>query len=401
MYRAGDASEAVRLLGLLLADGVSGPPRARALELRAQIHWVTGTTREAEDCCKEALDHVGSDDRLRARVLVTLARVTLDAELLHERGRAALEALDQLSDPDPGLLSEALVTVAGAEFSLNRGLPMDVVERGLELERTAASRNVGDRMSGALGVWLKADGDLDGARQWLELTRQTALDEGDEGSLPYVLGHLSQLELWTGNWDQAEARAVEHLELSERTGQSLERLTAIHGLSFVHAHRGHVDGARTQIVHVLPEAEKGEPWNVYQLLSALGFAELSAGRFPEAVTALSRAWQIHEESGAGGTPPVFENYSEALVATGDLDLAERVTDVYVSRARSARKAISLAPALRCRALIDAARQQLDDAQTALEEALRPRARRHAVQPRAHAARPGPGATPPWRAASGT
>jgi DNA-binding CsgD family transcriptional regulator len=246
---------------------------------------------------------------------------------------------------------------------------MDVVERGLELERIAAPPNVGDRMSGALGVWLKLDGDLDDARHWLELTRQAALDEGDEGSLPYVLGHLSQLELWAGSWDRAEAFAIEHLELAERTGQSLERLTAIHGLAFVDAHRGRVDQARAQIEQVIPEAEKGEPWNVYQLLSALGFAELSAGRFPEAVTALSRSWQIYEESGAGDTPPVFENYAEALVAMGDLETAERVTDIYESRARSARKANALAPALRSRALIEAARQQLDDALDTLEEAL--------------------------------
>ena len=108
---------------------------------------------------------------------------------------------------------------------------------------------------------------------------------------------------------------------------------------------------------------------MYQLLSALGFAELSAGRFPEAVAALSRSWQIYEESGAGDTPPVFENYSEALAATGDLETAERVTDIYLRRARSAQRANALAPGLRCRALIDAARQQLDDTLTALEEAM--------------------------------
>ena len=68
-----------------------------------------------------------------------------------------LEALD---DPDPALLSEALVGLAGAEYYLGHGVPWDVVDRALELEQVAPPRNVGDRMSAALGTWLKYDGRL-------------------------------------------------------------------------------------------------------------------------------------------------------------------------------------------------------------------------------------------------
>ena len=98
-----------------------------------------------------------------------------------------------------------------------------MVERALELERISPTPNVADRMSAALGTWLKYDGDFAGASYWLEVTRQSALDEGDEGSLPYALSHLPQLDLWTGDWAQSEARALEHLELAETTGQTDER----------------------------------------------------------------------------------------------------------------------------------------------------------------------------------
>src|SRR5688572_32966981 len=130
-------------------------------------------------------------------------------------------------DADPALISEALVPLAGAEFMETGHIPNDLVERGLALEELSPPSSVGDRMSAALGSWLKWDGDFDGARLWFEKTYQAALDEGDEGSLPYALSHLPQVELWSGNWERAEARALEHLELAERTGQSLERLTAI------------------------------------------------------------------------------------------------------------------------------------------------------------------------------
>lgn len=369
LARAGDVSEATALLDDLLAAQTTGPLRARALEVRAHIHWVAGTATDAEACCTEALAHVGNDDELRARVLVTLARVTVEAELVLRRSRDAVDFLESLGAPDPGLLAEALVGIAGAEYYLGNGLPWDVIERGLELERVAPSPNVGDRMSAALGTWLKYDGDFDGARGWLEATRQAALDEGDEGSLPYALSHLPQLELWTGNWARAETLALEHLELAETTGQTLERFTAIYSLAMVYAHMGRVDETRARLAHALAEAEQADPWNLYQLLSVVGFLDLSVGSTADAVESLARAYDIYEASGSGDTPSVFENYAEALIVSGDVETATDVVDVYEHRARRADKAITLAPALRCRARLFAAQQALDEALYSADEAL--------------------------------
>jgi DNA-binding CsgD family transcriptional regulator len=288
---------------------------------------------------------------------------------VRRRSQAAVAFLERQEDPEPGLLSEALVGLVGAEYYLGNGIRADLVDRALELERVAPTANVGDRMSAALGTWLKYDGDFDGARHWLGLTRQAALDEGDEGSLPYALSHLPQLDVWTGAWPQAEAHALEHLELAETTGQRNERLTAIYNLALVHAHQGRVDEARARLAPALLEAEGGDPWSVYQLLSVLGFLDLSVGAAADAVRALGRAHEIYEASGAGDTPSVFENYPEALVLVGDVASAANVVDVFERRGRKAGKAIALAPALRCRALVLAAEQRLDDAVAALAESL--------------------------------
>ncbi len=366
---AGHHGEAIALLDGLLGEATTGPLRARALELRGRMHWETGTSREGEACCEEALEHVGDDDALRARVLVTLARLTRGAELLLHRSRAAVDLLESLGDPDPGLLAEALVPLAGADYALGNGIRSDLVERALELERISPTPIVADRMSAALGTWLKYDGDFEGARHWFEVTRQSALDEGDEGSLPYALSHLPQLDLWTGDWAQSEARALEHLELAETTRQTSQRLTAIFNLAFVHAHLGRVDETRERVAQALVEAEQGDPWNVYQQLSVLGFLDLSVGSAAAAVQSLARAYEIYEASGHGDTPAVFENYAEALVLVGDLDTAKQVVDLYEQRAQKAGKAIALAPALRCRALTLAAQGELDESRASLEKAL--------------------------------
>jgi DNA-binding CsgD family transcriptional regulator len=108
---------------------------------------------------------------------------------------------------------------------------------------------------------------------------------------------------------------------------------------------------------------------VYQLLSVLGFVELSADSHADAAASLARAFEVYESTGHGDTPSVFENYPEALVLTGDLETAERVIELYERRARKAGKALTLAPALRCRALLLGARGRLDDALASLDLAL--------------------------------
>jgi DNA-binding CsgD family transcriptional regulator len=132
---------------------------------------------------------------------------------------------------------------------------------------------------------------------------------------------------------------------------------------------GRVKGAHESVAQPLVEAEQADPWNVYQLLSVLGFIDLSVGSPSEAVQSLARAYEIYPATGQGETASVFENYPEALVLSGDVDTAERVVEVYEQRARRAGKAITLAPALRCRALALAAHGKLDESRASLEEAL--------------------------------
>ena len=398
---AGDHGEAIALLDGLLGENTTGPLRARALELRGRLHWETGIAREGEACCEEALEHVGHDDALRARVLVTLARLTQGAELTLHRSRAAVDFLESLDDPDPGLLAEALVPLAGAEYTLGNGIRFDVVERALELERVSPTPIVADRMSAAHGTWLKYDGDFDGARHWLEVTRQSALDEGDEGSLPYALSHLPQLDLWTGDWAQSEALALEHLELAETTGQTNQRLTAIFNLAFVHAHQGRVDETRERVVQALVEAERADPWSVYQQLSVLGFLDLSVGSAGEAVQSLARSYEIYEASGAGDTPAVFENYAEALVAGRRPRHREARRRPVRTAGTESRKGDHPCPrASLPRPRPRGGRKARRVACGARGSARPPRARRHAVQPRPHAPRARASVAPPRRATRG-
>lgn len=367
-HRAGDTGGASALLDEVITTGPSGQVRAAALELRAQVYWVAGGADHAVACCQDALAEPGLDLRLRARILVTCARVSMDHEATRRLATDALELLDRLPRPDPALTAEALTALAGAEVAAGRGIPWPLVERALALEADEPPAEVSDRMSASVGVWLKYAGQLEEARTWLRRTRDTAFAEGAESSLPYALSHLPQLELWMGDWDAAAALAKEHLTLAEWTGQREQRLTAVYSIALVEAHAGRLDSARAWITETLPEAERTDEWNVYQLLATLGFVELSAGRPHDAIPMLGRAYEIYESAAGADITIVHENFMEALVAVGDVRAAEVIARC-MERATSLSTPMALVPAFRARALLLAAAGDLDGALADVERAL--------------------------------
>jgi len=371
LFRAGDSDEARRLAEEVIATPGSGTQRARALELVARMLHVTGTSEDAVAHCEAALEATDRDVELEARIHATLALVSWhDFERKREHARLALDLLDALDEPDPTVLGQALMAYAEGEFYTGRGLPHDAVERALALESIAPAPDVADRMTPALGAWLKYEGDFAGARRYLDDARRAALEEGDEGSLPYVVGHLPQLELWTGNWDAAARLAGEHLELAEAAAQPDQRRQALYNVALVHAHRGQVEDACAAANELLREARAvDDRWGESNALSVLGFVDLSRGEPAGAVTHLERNHAIRDELGA--TEPLRGDADavEALLELGQVERAERLCDVLTDRARGAGRPTLLAVAACARARVAATTGDLDRAVSELDEAL--------------------------------
>ena len=370
-FRAGDTAEARRLLERFVDEQAPGLVRARGLELLARILHVAGTSGSAATCCEEALADAEGDERLLARLHVTLARVSYDDfERAGRHARIAFELLDALDDPDPELMVQALCAEIDRRLLTGEGLAMDLVDRALELERNAPAPDVADRVSACLGSWLKQTGDFEGARHWLEVTYRAAVEEGDDSSLPYALSHLPQLELWTGNFDEAERRAREHLELAEETAQIDQRRQALFNLSLVHAHMGRVEEARTEAEELLDSAETDdEPWSISNALAVLGFVELSLDNAVAAAAHLARNIEIRDALGANLPLRAHADFVQALVELGELDRAEEVCAEFLRRARTGGSAPALALALAGHGRVAAASHDLDRAAASVDEAL--------------------------------
>jgi len=376
IYHAGDAGDARRRTEEFIAELSPGPRRARAFLFLARILHDIGTSTESITCGRRALADAGDDVELQALIHWKIASQSWDDfDLARQHCRIALEIIDRLDDPDPALVCGLLTTQIGLDVFSGLPLPEAIVERALALEKTARGMDAGDRPSTAMGAWLKQAGDFDGAHEWFEATHRAALEEGKYELIPYVLGHLPLLELWTGHWDLAERHALEHLDHAEVTAQPSQRRHALYDLAFVHAHMGRVDEARSEASELLREAEDvGDRWEETKAYGVLGFLDLSLGSDAAAAVHLRRCIELVDTIGSNDPRRSYGDYAEALIALGDLDRAEVMIGVLDTRARRADDVRLRAVAATARAQLESSRGDLDAAATALDEALAQHAR---------------------------
>lgn len=375
----GDLTESERVLEDAAQSASTRLGRARARVALAKVVYDLDPSPRCTRLAAEALEDAHGDVELMTEAHATLAAVDYtDWRQATHHAREAKRLLAQVSHPSPALESLVLYEFASAEIHDGKPWPMDAIERALELERIAPPPVVSDRLSATLGYWLflTAD-DIDGGRRWMESTYAAAVEEGDEGSIPYTLSHLPLIEFAAGNWATAEECARRHLVAATDAGQDSQRLGALFGLAQVLVHQGRESEARPLIEELLRDAEAaGSLWDVTKGLAALGVLELSLGNAEAAVEHLSSAEAGRDRLGDVRNHRHEADLVEALIATGHIDEARDVVMNVERRARRFGRHSRLAVAARSRALLSAAMGQLDDAISALDEALR----EHALAP---------------------
>jgi DNA-binding CsgD family transcriptional regulator len=371
LKQAGEPARAAAILEEVVSRVDPGLLRARArLDLAAIVHE-SGTPARAVGLCEAAILDAAGDRELLARAHATLAAVDAeDFDRGTEHAEAAYAILEALAQPDPGVLGLTLLVRQGLALEHGLGLDEAVVARALQLEAVAPAPSVSDRFSAALGAWLKYTDDLAGARIWLERSLQAAIDEGDEGSIPYLLSHLPQLELWAGDWSKAEALARRHHDLSIELGLESQRRQALFNLAMIHVHQGLADEARHEIeVGRAAAASDDDQWTEMSMLPALGLLELSLGNPGAAVAPLERATELRDASRSTGPRRHEPDLVEALIAVGELDRAEMVLGRLEARAVQFHRHSALAAGARARGLLEAARGNSEGAVELLERAV--------------------------------
>lgn len=371
LHSAGSSLEA----GRVLQDDSCRPGalRARVGLILTEIAYQTSTTQRAIDHATAALEDAHGDAALEARCLLSLAVLSTDG---HDSARFTAEALRTLEAngiEDPQLRAWAECEDVSARFHLGHGLDRAGLDHALALERTGRTWLSSDQVAAVRPVLLKwADHPLD-ALAGLDELRARAEDEGNEGVIPYVAGHVPGILLRLGRVHDAAAAAGDHLGLAERTGQESQRMQALYNVSLVNAHLGKLATAELAADEILEWARQSDDqWLEMSAAAVLGFIALSRDDSSGARAWLDRWSQLTDELGVvdPGISRFYGDHIESLIACGEIVEATARTDELERRAARADRVSAKAIAARCRALLAAAagetRAALEQIQIALD-----------------------------------
>jgi DNA-binding CsgD family transcriptional regulator len=369
---AGDLSRAQSLLEELLARAPSGQVRYWALELVAQIHFRRSSFTDAMRVASQAHQETADPD-LRIRLQVDLAFLSVnlgDFAGAEGHARSALRAMP--SDGDRGLLADVLAVVTMAEFLGGKGLDDDRLLQALALEEPTQVRVWQTRPSFVAGCLYLFTGRPREAAGILAAMHTQAVERGEEGPIPILCFYLVWALVWNGELERARATAELSRQAAELIGDPLARGTALNAGALVHA----LDGDARLAVDEASEAirifqELG--WSMGAIFPtwALGLAHAASGR-PEAVDGV-----LGPLAGLvvtiGSIDPVLAMFLpeeiEALIELDRLEQAEDLLRWLEDRGRALHRPLALAAGGRCRALLLAARGDLDAALVSVERAV--------------------------------
>lgn len=374
-FVAGDGDRARLLLESGLSAASPGHNRASALIRLGRFESQAGDRRTAIDLFREALVEVGSNDpALEAEIHEALGwaiHLTRgDALVAQRHARNAIGLAETVGDDH--VLASALVVLAQSTFFSGGGLAEATFERAYAVSARAPGRRVLARPHHHWGFLLLCSDRLDEARAVMLEMRELARVRGDETALPWILMRLAQLELYAGNWDDADSLVEDGLDVALHAHQRPIHADLLCTMALFAAHRGDAARARDladdgMAAAVASGTGIGSPiaeWGLALLDLSLGDHEACASRLEPLLAASERAHVLDP-----GVNRYVPDLVEALIAAGRVEDAAATLGVLEERAERLSRPSVQASAGRCRGLLLAQQGNVDAALVTLEDAV--------------------------------
>ncbi|MEX0755062.1 MAG: AAA family ATPase [Actinomycetota bacterium] len=369
LFAAGDTRGARELVEQILAETVPGLVRAQTMYSLSFMSW--NDLPRVKGLLELAFEEIDGNGYIRGLILADLAWVELgacDPASALPWAKAAVELAEEVNDPF--LLRSALAALASVEAVLGHD-PADLLDRGISKEGSLAYGEVTTPRT-CLGRFQLWKGALDAARDTLHVELERYLEQGHESASWDVRASLAEVEHRAGHWRLAADHALEAREIVLEAGwiDVLGEVAAVKAA--IEAATGRVEEARDDGIEALAACERtGDRWNEIRARAALGFLEVSLGDAAAAHAWLAPATEMTERMDLRepGAFPFVSDEIEALVALGELEPAERLTDRLDDHGRALDRPLALATAARCRGLVAGARGDLEGAEAHLQRSL--------------------------------
>ena len=369
LYRTGDIARAAQVANQAL-DFVTEP------DLLVDLHWTlaqcrirTGQSAESLATLDRALETPGLSAKHRARLLVVAARTHSafgEIETAGQVARIALAAAEEASDNwAMGWALHVLSLVTAVQGRLTESLPLS--DRALTVTRS-------DPGLADLRLLLQINkavtlGNLDRYEEAVTVAEE-ALHLADQVGTAIRLGQahfvLAQCLFETGRWDDALAEIERLPENIQEPGVASCDLGMAAVISF---HRGEVAAARGYLAAAAPHADRLGHRLIPQLALARSLDHEHTGALPEALTALTGAFDdISEEIELENLLP---DVVRLAARTGDLEMAQSLAGQAAKLAKGSEIPHRHANALYCEGLLDHDAGRLLTAAERYQDASRP------------------------------
>ena len=373
-YAAGNLERARALAGEILAEFPQGPWRADVLVLLSDL---AEDLDEGAELCRQAVEAARGDDRRLALANIRLgaayARLA-DQPADLDAKRAALEHAERSGDSR--LIVEALQGLVNA--TVRGGGPIDeaLMERAIAIESEIGGLPARHSPRFWLGGQLNMTDELDRARPLLVAALEHSVQDGEITDRLHILLPLIDLEIRAGNWDLSARLLADGLELAFDVGQAYPARYLRAFQLQLDILRGEIEHVRPALAELLAQCERSSDRPlIAHLLSLAGFVELSVGDAEAAWRRLEPAIELQAGLGrpwycgsAIDYSNIVPNAIEALVALDKVEKAE-VLLADLEQTEHTQHPNRLIVGARSRALVAAARGDLETAREALARAL--------------------------------
>jgi DNA-binding CsgD family transcriptional regulator len=378
-FEAGDPGRARMMLEKSIEGLTSGALLAAALCLLAMVRLTGDSFLEAAGLLERGLSEAGEDLAMRVQMLVSLCFARGN---VGEYDAAAESADDAVADAErlghPHLLSQALGMKVMAHVVRGDGLDEQALRQALELEDRKAPVPLPFRPSLQNAVLLAWTGQLDQAHQEMLAIRQRCLEYGEENELMFLAFHGALIEIWRGDFTEATRVAEDAMERARLLGGDLPLFIALTIRAAVAAYAGRLDDARSDATAALEAGQRSHSTTMLVWPdTVVGFLEVSLGNYAAAVTALEEQ-MTRLGAAPDGTEVIAASFVpdavEALIQLGRLGEAEPLIERLERNGRRLDRPWMLAVGARGRAMLLAARGDLEAASEAAAQAMAEHAR---------------------------
>ena len=378
LYRIGDREAAEQVANRTLEH-------AAEPDLLVDLHWtlaqcrmLAGFSAESLATLDRALASPGISARDRARLLVLATRTHMSLGAVETAGQVAASALEAASEAGDNwamgwaLLMMALVTAV--QGNVTDSLPL--FDRALAVTQS-------DPALTDLRLLLQINkavtlGNLDRYKEALavaEQARHLANQVGTTFRLAQAHAALGQLLFQTGQWEDALAEVgMVHEDLKEPAVAGCDLGIA----AVISFHRGEVGAARGRLAAAAPHAERLGHRLITSLALARSLDFEHDGALPEALAALTNAFDGSTEE-VEEIEDLLPNAVRLAAGTGDLGTAQALAGQTAALAAESEIPHRQANALYCRGLLDHDAPRLLAAAEHYDDADRPLLRAKALE----------------------